>query len=164
MLTSRLLSNNNASLELTEKGLLDLEAITLFIPKVGQLTCSRLEDGRMVFTAFICSNKTEIPSMQIFANCLEILFHHMSQLNLNSFNLLKSDELLKCLPWISVEYVLKSRADTANYCVTIYTEIVIELPDNQRLDVIINSHDSAIGGHRGVSKCYQQNQRPLFLA
>ena len=128
----------------------------LFNPPPGQVVILKLNDGRTVFTAFLTADKKDKPDMQLFAQCLDIIYNYMKDQKLNYFSVFKSDEIINQLPWVDIEHALKTRSENNSMTVTICTVEVIQPPIDERLNIIIDSYDSAIGGHKEISKCYHR--------
>ena len=64
--------------------------------------------------------------------------------------------------WLPIEITLRARWKTAIPKLIICTGEVVIPPPNDRLGIINEAHDSAVGGHKGIAKTYHRVRERYF--
>jgi len=93
-------------------------------------------------------------------NCLRSLLDVITELQLNSFSIRKTENF-DGIPWTYVLKQLTKHLQEIPINVTICKGLIQTPTEDERLSLISEIHSSAIGGHKGVTKTYNR-LRPHF--
>ena len=138
--------------ELINEGLIDIKELKGWEPIVGMLLGTKLNNGRMVLSAFVKKNKDDKAKLEDVAGCLASLRDYMVSEKSKTISLTKTGDGLDHIPWITLEQALKRQAEGGNFIFTACTGIVREPALEERLGIIIEAHDSGVGGIRAWPK------------
>ena len=86
----------------------------------------------------------------------------MTEAKINSVSISKIGDALEKNHWLPIEITLRARWKTGIPKLTICTSEVVTPPLNDRLGIISEAHDSAIGGHKGIAKTYHRFRERYF--
>jgi len=93
-------------------------------------------------------------------NCMQSLLDVITELQLSSFSIRKTEKLDE-IPWTYILKLLTKYLQETPINITICKNLIQTPTEEERLPLISESHSSAIGGHKGVTKTYNR-LRPHF--
>ena len=129
---------------------------------VGAIVQTKLFTGKIIYSLFIKEQSDEIATAAVIVQCLDSLRFAMIEEKINSVSISKTGDGLEKIHWLPIEITLREHWKTGPPKLTICTgEVIISLPDN-RLGIISEAHDSAIGGHNGITKTYRRIREQYF--
>ena len=129
---------------------------------VGAIVQTKLFTGKIIYSLFIKEQSDEIATAAVIVQCLDSLRSAMIEEKINSVSISKTGDGLEKIHWLPIEITLREHWKTGPPKLTICTgEVIISLPDN-RLGIISEAHDSAIGGHNGITKTYRRIREQYF--
>ena len=76
---------------------------------------AKLNNERMVLSAFVKENKDDKAKLENVARCLTPLRDYMVSEKLKTINLTKTGDGLDHIPWITLEQALKRQAESGNF-------------------------------------------------
>ena len=134
-----------------------LDNLTLGRARVYLL--SHYNDKHVIVLAAKERNFTQL-DIEILKECFTSLLDVVVELNLQSISIRKT-ETLDSTPWElileTLTTVIAERSITVNICHGLTTP-----PVEDRIKIIQEHHDSAIGGHKGVNKTYRLIKKRYF--
>jgi len=104
-------------------------------------------------------NRTLVETENV-KNCMQSLLDVVTELQLNSFSIRKTDNFDE-IPWTYVLNQITKHLQHIPINITICKNLIQTPTEDERLLLISENHSSAIGGHKGVTKTYNR-LRPHF--
>ena len=92
----------------------------------------------------------------MIVHCLMTLKDVMIRENINSVSIARNGDGLDKVHWLPIEYALRSKWNENNLQIVMCTGEVIIPPENERLTIMVEAHDSIVGGHKGITKTYRR--------
>lgn len=143
-------------------GIIDINGLSEQPSGIESITRTELSNGKIIYSLFIKEKGEYIPSITIVIECLTSLMKTMIREGVDTVSIAKTGDGLEQLHWMPIEDTLRSRWNTGNLQITVCTGEVTIPPLNDRLGIIVEAHDSAIGGHKGIAKTYKRIREQFF--
>ncbi|KAL7290430.1 hypothetical protein TKK_0016119 [Trichogramma kaykai] len=155
-------TNKPLEQQLLDLNYLDLELIKTQQLNVGAITESGLSTGHSLISLFIPNNHEETPDINIICEILTNLGAALVELDRNSISIAKSNEHLDDIYWLPIETHLEGLATQMKLNITICTGEVTTPREEDIPGIILEAHDSAIAGHKGMVKTYHRVRERYF--
>lgn len=141
---------------------MDFDAIKSEEPILDSVIAIKQENGTYILNVFVkqfCNDKTKIKDV---LNAIDVLGSAMEALELKSIRVPKFGDFLTDIPWSTAEIALRKVSSERDFAVTVCTGDVIIPRDQDVLGIIIEAHESALGGHHGVGRTYNRIRERYF--
>lgn len=100
------------------------------------------------------NNRTLLETSNV-KNCIQSLLDVVTELQLESFSIRKTDKFDE-IPWFYLYKQLLRYFNEHPINITICKNLIQTPDESERIPLITESHSSAIGGHKGVTKTYNR--------
>ena len=148
--------------QLVDLEMIDIEKLKNEPIGIGAIVQTKLSTGKIIYSVFVKEKSDEIVTAAIIVQCLDSLRTAMIEEQIKSVSISKIGDGLEKNHWLPIEITVRARWKTEIPKLTICTgEVVIPRLDD-RLGIISEAHDSAIGGHKGIAKTYHRVRERYF--
>ena len=145
--------NSNVNKELVNANILDANLLKQQNLPLGHVTVLA-SNGRYVFNVVIREKGEDKPFLNIISGAISRLKQAMEILKVTSVKVSKVGNDLDQISWISVEQIIRQHFSGSGLRVCVCSSEIQFPPKENRERIIRESHESTIGGHKGVSKTY----------
>jgi len=126
------------------------------LPKIKDAVLGRaklISDKNRYIIALIIEQRTsEQTSKQVIIEALSSLLNVVTELNLTSVSICKGN--IEPIPWLKIKDILDDTFRDHSTKILICTNRISIPPLSDRPRILKEYHDSAIGGHKGITKTY----------
>lgn len=103
------------------------------------------------------SGKTEKEILkEVFLSFLDVV----RELGLSSISITRGD--IDNVPWDTVYSLLRRTLDETDINIFVCKNEIIVPPEDEREEIISENHNSAIGGHKGVTKTFRRMRKRFY--
>ena len=141
---------------------LDFDALKAEEPNLDSVIAIKLDNGTYILNLFVKEHHDEKTKIKSALNSISILATAMEALELKSVRVPKFGDFLSEIPWATAEFALRKVAAEKDFEVTVCTGDVIVPKDQDILGIIIEFHESSVGGHHGVGRTYNRIRERYF--
>ena len=149
------------SKELEKAGFIQREKLKQANPQLGQVIIYA-ENNRYVFNLVVKTTYDEKPYLKNIAEAISALRETMELLDVKTADISKTGNGLDQIRWHSIEETLRQEFGGSGITIRICTGQIEFPPVEERLKIIREYHNSAIGGHKGVAKTYKRIRNDFF--
>ena len=143
------------------QSLLKLSDLKIEKSELGQVISLR-NKKRLIFNIFVKENFDDKIYTKNIETTIETLKDAMDQLKLKTFSMSREGNGFDKLPWNTLESIFKVYFGKGDYIITICSGEIEIPPENERVQIIKESHDSNVGGHKGETKTLQRVRERFY--
>lgn len=130
------------------------------VPPLTDLTLGRgrvltLPNGILLVALIVKERLSTRTDQQILTETLHSLLDIVTELNLNTLSISKSD-MIDDIHWDNIITQIKNIFFEKAIVITICLNLTIVPPEDDRRQIIIENHTSPTGGHQGVTKTFRR--------
>ena len=129
--------------------------------EVGQVISLR-HRKRLIFNLCVKEKFDDIIFATNIESAVATLKSAMVDLKLKTVSISRKGNGFYRFPWATIELIFRTYCEKGDYSITVCTGKVTILPVDQRLQIIKESHDSAVGGHKGVFKTLERVRERFY--
>ena len=147
--------------ELIDHSILKLSDLNKEKVEVGQVISLR-HGKRLIFNLFVKEKFDDIIFATNIESAVATLKSAMMDLKLKTISISRRGNGFDRFPWATIELIFRTYFGKGDYSITVCTGEVTIPPVDQRLQIIKESHDSAVGGHKGVFKTLERVRERFY--
>ena len=139
--------------ELIDRNLFKVEDFLDGNPQIGEVMVFT-HNNRYVFGLIVKRKYDEQLFLNHISSAVAALKNAMETLKVKSVKISKKGNDLDQVSWLSIEQIFRQQFIKSELLIVICSGEVIIPPKQERDEIIRQFHESAVGGHKGSSKCY----------
>ena len=155
------MSTTESSRDLETARLNELNKIKEANPQIGQVILYA-NDGHYTFNLVIKSTYDEKPYLKNVTDAITNLKEITESLEVKLVNVSKTGNGLDRIPWQSIENIFRETFAESETKIRICTGQIQFPPIADRFKIIREYHESAVGGHKGISKTFHRIRNDFF--
>ena len=138
---------------LRDAGLMSIEAIKSAEHEMGQVVVL-FKNNRYVFNLVVRNAFDERPYLSNIESAVQALKQAMDYLEVPNASVMKNGNNLDQLSWLSIEKTFRQIFKGSERTIKVCSGEIKTPREKEREAVVREYHESAVGGHKGVSKTY----------